>query len=652
MLDKALKDLLTETKPYDVTYQIKRKNDGKVRIIHSKADFKTGSNLIFGVISDITEQVELMEQLSAMDQKWKGVIESSPVPMAINNEKSEITFLNTAFTKILGYTIEDIPTLQDWFMKAYPDPIYQKQTADKWEEEMEKFIRTGIPIPSMEFEVCCKNGTYKNILFSNAWLGEAEEKNQLIVLYDMTERVSAEAKIRQKDIEFQKLSLNVSDLIFQFTRRTDGSYFVPIASQGIKNIFGCNAEDVADNFEPIARVIHPDDMERVITDIETSAKNLSFFTCEFRVQIPGREVQWIYSKSNPELLPDGSVTWYGFNTDITARIKAEEKLLQLSKAVEQSPVTIVITDTQGNIQYTNPAFSKTTGYTPEEALGHNPRILKSGETGTNEYKKMWEAISNGKKWSGEFHNKRKDGSLYWESATIAPVIDNKGVIKNYLAIKMDITESKKAQVALEESIKKYNLISKATHDSIWDLDLISGKLVQTENDKDLPQVISYSQSESDWKNLIHPEDIGNFLKTQQLALQNPQAHYWEHEYRMLNHIGKFIFVNSKGYIVRDGSGKAIRLIGASQDISERVTHLKAIEAQNKQLQEIAWIQSHIVRAPLARIMGLIDLLKVEEELPSDMKELLGHILNSAEEFDKIIKTISNKSQLVETEKLP
>jgi hypothetical protein len=216
---------------------------------------------------------------------------------------------------------------------------------------------------------------------------------------------------------------------------------------------------------------------------------------------------------------------------------------------------------------------------------------------------------------------------------------------------MDITESKKAQVALEESIKRYNLISKATHDSIWDLDLNTGKLIQNENDKDLPQLISYSQSESDWKNLIHPDDNGDFLKTQELALQNPQAHYWEHEYRMLNQIGKFIFVNSKGYIVRDGSGKAIRLIGASQDISERMTHLKAIEAQNKQLQEIAWIQSHIVRAPLARIMGLIDLLKVDDGLPKDVKELLGHVLNSAEEFDEIIKTISNKSKLVETEKL-
>ncbi len=76
-------------------------------------------------------------------------------------------------------------------------------------------------------------------------------------------------------------------------------------------------------------------------------------------------------------------------------------------------------------------------------------------------------------------------------------------------------------------------------------------------------------------------------------------------------------------------------------------HIKAIEAQNKQLQEIAWIQSHIVRAPLARIMGLINLLKIEDEIPDDLKTLLQYILTSANEFDEIIKTISNKSQVVE-----
>jgi PAS domain-containing protein len=122
--------------------------------------------------------------------------------------------------------------------------------------------------------------------------------------YDITEQKNTDKKIREKDLEFRKLSANVPDLIFQFTRKPDGTYCVPIASEGIRNIFGCTPEEVLDDFTPIGRVIHPDDAERVIRDIEYSAENLTYFTCEFRVQIPGREIQWIYSKSTPERLSD------------------------------------------------------------------------------------------------------------------------------------------------------------------------------------------------------------------------------------------------------------------------------------------------------------------------------------------------------------
>ena len=103
---------------------------------------------------------------------------------------------------------------------------------------------------------------------------------------DITERKRADEKIREKDIQFRKLSANVSDLIFQFTRNPDGTYCVPIASDGIRNIFGCSPENVIDDFTPIARVIYPDDAARVFAEIEYSAEHLTFFTCEFRVRIP------------------------------------------------------------------------------------------------------------------------------------------------------------------------------------------------------------------------------------------------------------------------------------------------------------------------------------------------------------------------------
>ncbi len=143
---------------------------------------------------------------------------------------------------------------------------------------------------------------------------------------DITQLKIAEEKIRKKDLEFRKLSKHLPDMIYQFSRKPDGTYYVPISSEGIVNIFGCTPQDVVDTFEPVARVIHTDDFERVVETVEISAKNLSPFRCEYRVVLPEKGVQWILSNSTPELLPDGTVTWFGFTVNITDRKQAEEQI--------------------------------------------------------------------------------------------------------------------------------------------------------------------------------------------------------------------------------------------------------------------------------------------------------------------------------------
>ncbi len=135
--------------------------------------------------------------------------------------------------------------------------------------------------------------------------------------------------------------------------------------------------------------------------------------------------------------------------------KSAAQLRQLSQAVEQSPSSVVITDTQGNIQYVNPKFTADTGYTAEEALGQTPRILKSGETCPEGYKVLWETITSGREWRGEFHNKKKNGELFWESASISPITDESGVITHFLGIKEDITERKRTEEALRKSEEKF-----------------------------------------------------------------------------------------------------------------------------------------------------------------------------------------------------
>jgi PAS domain S-box-containing protein len=139
---------------------------------------------------------------------------------------------------------------------------------------------------------------------------------------------------------------------------------------------------------------------------------------------------------------------YQENLEKMVQQRAAE-LRKLSVAVEQSPAITVITDPEGNIEYVNPKFGQTTGYTLEEVRGKNPRILKSGKTTPEEYKELWDAIRSGREWRGEFHNKKKNGEYYWEQALIAPIKNELGRITNFIAIKEDITERKRA----EESLK-------------------------------------------------------------------------------------------------------------------------------------------------------------------------------------------------------
>jgi PAS domain S-box-containing protein len=131
--------------------------------------------------------------------------------------------------------------------------------------------------------------------------------------------------------------------------------------------------------------------------------------------------------------------------DITTLKAAEIELRKLSTVVEQNPISIVITDTEGNIQYVNPKFCEITGYQRGELTGKNPGILSSGEMPAKEYAQLWRTIKAGKIWRGEFHNRRKSGQLYWERASISPIVDDKGLITHFVGIKEDITERKRAE---------------------------------------------------------------------------------------------------------------------------------------------------------------------------------------------------------------
>ncbi len=153
-------------------------------------------------------------------------------------------------------------------------------------------------------------------------------------------------------------------------------------------------------------------------------------------------------------------------SDVSAQREAEHRLRMLSQAVEQSANIVVITDTRGRVEYVNPKFTEVTGYSSEEVQGRGINLLRSGHHDERFYRELWETISSGRNWCGEFCNRRRDGQLYWEAASVSPIRDENGEITHYLAIKEDITQRKHS----EERLRIARFTLDRAGDSIFWLD--------------------------------------------------------------------------------------------------------------------------------------------------------------------------------------
>lgn len=172
--------------------------------------------------------------------------------------------------------------------------------------------------------------------------------------------------------------------------------------------------------------------------------------------------------------------YLGFVVDITERKQAEEEILRLYKAVENSPVSIVMTDINGIIDYVNPKFCELTQYSKEEAIGKNPRILNSGKMPKGYYKNLWDTILSRNEWHGELINKKKNGELYWESASISPVFDVNGTITHIIAIKEDITERKQTEHELQKLYEDIKMSDEMIQESLYEKNMLVEELSLSE----------------------------------------------------------------------------------------------------------------------------------------------------------------------------
>ncbi|MBT3234222.1 MAG: response regulator [Calditrichaeota bacterium] len=186
---------------------------------------------------------------------------------------------------------------------------------------------------------------------------------------------------------------------------------------------------------------------------------------EFRNKKKNGELDWQSAMIAPIFDKNREITHFvSIQEDVTEKKKVAEQLLKLSKAIEFSPVSVVITDPNGKIEYVNPYFCEVTGYSQDEAIGQNPKVLKSGRQSKEFYKMLWDTILSGEIWRGNFHNKKKSGESYWEQASITPITNDAGKVTHLVAVKEDITEKRLINKELRAAKETAEAATKAKSD--------------------------------------------------------------------------------------------------------------------------------------------------------------------------------------------
>ena len=381
--------------------------------------------------------------LKASELRYRRLFESAKDGILIlDAETGMVVDVNPFLIVLLGYSREAFLEKKIWELGFFKDIVANQ---DNFVELQQKqYIRyDNKPLET-------KDGRRIQVEFvSNVYLVNGRKVIQCNIR-DITEREQAAKALRESEEKHRLLFESSRDAILTVE---PSSWRFTSGNPAALKMFGAKSEEEFVSIGPLD--LSPERQPDGRASAEKAREMMEAALCE-----GSHFFEWMHRRIGGEEFPadvlltrmerSGKAIIQASVRDITTRKQAEESHTRLATAADQAAETIVITDANGVILYANPAFEKITGYTREEAIGQNPRILKSGQHDAEFYRRMWAVLATGKVWSGHIINKRKDGTLYQEEASISPVHDAAGKVVNYVAVKRDVTR----EVAMENQLRQ------------------------------------------------------------------------------------------------------------------------------------------------------------------------------------------------------
>ncbi|MCK9452511.1 MAG: PAS domain S-box protein [Bacteroidales bacterium] len=573
---------------------------------------------------DIDFQKLNEEKLIESEERFKLIFENAPIGLLRFDENAIIENCNEHFVQIIGSPIKKLIGLD---MRALDDP------------NLPGILREVLQGKTKPYSGLYPNTTNdKKIQIKALFAPVFDNKKVVIGGIGIVEDVSSQLKAQQKLLESEErfsrtfYSSPIPKAILKF----NSLEFFEV-NNAFCRFSGYRASTIKGNSVNDLGLIEPEILSNLKEKLEKN-QAINQLEVKFKPRKEGAQTGLVsidsYIQNDEKFLIVAVL-------DITERKRSEEELLKLTRAVEQSPISILITDLNGNIEYVNPWISEITGYLPGELIGKNPRVFSSGHTPAETYVQMYQNLKKGLVWQGEFLNKKKNGSLFWEKVIIGPVISDMGVITHYLAVKEDISLVKELSESLKENEKRYKNLFQNNPLPMFIYDNDTLGLVEVNN----VAIEKYGYSIEEFQQItikdLHPP--AQLARLEEHIKNTSEKYRYSADWQHKSKSGEIFDVEIVSHVIPSKEHQQLRLVLVN-DITEK------LKAENTLIQAKAMAEasdrlktnflnniSHEVRTPLNGIMGASSLLD-DMQSDSDFTELVEIIHESS---DRLIQTITD-----------
>lgn len=433
--------------PYEKTYF--KKNGEKLPVVingYLTSDINQ-TPLVWTTIQDISVIKRNEQQLRQSEEKFRSFVENaSDVILAISLQGHTL-YVSPNIERMLGYKQSEIINHP---MHEYVHP----EDLRSYLMQVKDYLIRGLPSDNMEYRIRHKSGEWRWVQVTTSINRDSNQNLYgIAILRDFTKDKLAQDELKRLSLVASK-STNIIVI-------TNAHIKIEWVNDAFTNLTEYTKDEVIGK-DPGSFLQGPLTSRRDLERIHEGILSGKPFKAEIYNYSKSGRGYWLEVYITPIYDENGQIQSYiAVENDITERKHAEEQILKLTKGIENSPTVVVITDRNGTIEYVNNRFTEVTGYTIEETIGQTPRILSSGFHDKKFYQELWSTIKAGRNWVGEVHNMKKDGTEYWESATISPIMNSDNEITHYIAIKEDITDRKKMYDEMLETLERAEQATRA-----------------------------------------------------------------------------------------------------------------------------------------------------------------------------------------------